>query len=489
MTIREWLWIASAPVIYCGLLALGHWLKRRWGVRLGIFYHLLCLCTAVFVPMPFLNAPESLTRAFATAVVLLFTLFALAILERFYFGQKRQTPVPKFVSEVFNLVLFVLVLLVTLNVFYSVEIPHLIAGSGVLAIILGFAMQDTLGNILAGLALHFEKPYRVGDWLIVDNRHAQVTEVNWRATRLRTNDDIYLDIPNSQLARTTIVNLSYPTSIHAMRLRVGLEYGSPPNDVKDALLHATTQAAAVLKEPAPKVFLAEFGESAVVYEIKYWLSDHARFNEITDAVRTNVWYELARRGLRVPFPIRTIQMAGPAPEEKPEALAGTRQVLRSRSLFAGFSDGQLDELLSGARRGRYGRGESIIEQGEEGASMFVLLDGAADVLVSTNGEATRVAGLGAGDCFGEMSLLNGEPRSATVRARTDCVVMEISKASVAQMLERSPELLQTLSEMLARRRLENEGALAESAQSRASTDRQRQYSATFLTRLKSFFDL
>jgi CRP-like cAMP-binding protein len=398
--------------------------------------------------------------------------------------------VPKFVGEVFNLVIFVIVFLVTLNVFYSIQIPHLIAGSGILAIILGLALQDTLGNILAGFALHFEKPYRAGDWLIVDNRHAQVMELNWRATRLRTNDDVYLDIPNSQLAKATIVNLSYPTSVHAMRLRVGLEYGTPPNDVKDALLHATAQAHGVLKAPAPKIFVVDFGDSAVVYEIKYWLSDHARFNEITDAVRTNVWYELNRRGLRIPFPIRTIQMAqGPTEAETEGTQILTRKVLRTRSLFGGFNDAQLDELLSVAQRGRYGRGEAIIEQGQQGSSMFVLLEGNADVLVAANGETTRVAGLGAGDCFGEMSLLNGEPRSATVLARTDCEVVEISKTSMAEMLERSPELLLSLSEMLARRRIENEGVLAESAHSRAITDKQRQYSATFLNRLKSFFDL
>src|ERR1051325_6120129 len=101
MTIREWAWIASVPVIYAGLLALGHWLKRRWGVRLGLFYHLLCVSTALFVPMPFLQAPEWLLRVFATIVVLLFTLLALALAHRglwdLYFGHKRQTPVPKFV--------------------------------------------------------------------------------------------------------------------------------------------------------------------------------------------------------------------------------------------------------------------------------------------------------------------------------------------------------------------------------------------------------
>jgi CRP-like cAMP-binding protein len=315
-------------------------------------------------------------------------------------------------------------------------------------------------------------------------------ELNWRATRLRTNDDVYLDIPNSQLAKATIVNLSYPTAVHAMRLRVGLEYSTPPNEARDVLLHATRAAQGVLKEPAPKVFVVEFGESALVYEIKYWLSDHAHFNEITDGVRTNVWYELKRHAMRVPFPVRTVQMASEGQRGDDDAInVIARKILRSRSPFDCCDDAQINELLASAHRVRYGRGEVIIEQNHDGDSMFVLLEGTADVLVAVSGHRTRVAGLGAGDCFGEMSLLTGEPRSATVMARSDCDVMEIGKTSVAEMLQQSPELLQSLSEMLAKRRLENEGALAESAQARARAETQKQYTATFLTKLKSFFEL
>ena len=493
MTIREWGWIASAPVIYLALLALGRWLKQRWRVRLGFFYHLFCLATALCVPLPFLPVPAGLVRGLTTAFVLLGTLFLLALVQRVvwehYFTKTRNAPAPKFVGEVFNLVIFVIVLLLVLNGFYSIQIPGLLAGSGILAIILGLALQDTLGNILAGFALHFEKPYRSGDWLIVSERHAQVVELNWRATRLRTNDDVYLDIPNSQMAKAIIVNLTYPTPAHAMRLRVSLEYATPPNDAKDVLLHAAAQAAGVLKEPAPNVFVAEFGESAMVYEIKYWLHDHAQFNEITDAVRTHIWYELNRRAMRVALPVRTIQMGRAPAEPGEESRSSTRQLLRSRSLFASFTDAQIDTLIASARHGRYGRGEAIIEQDEPGDSMFVLLQGEADVLVEAHGHSTRVASLRLGDCFGEMSLLNGEPRSATVLALSDCEVMEIGKASLAETLQGAPELLESLSRMLARRRLENEGILARSQEERATAAVQEKYAASMLHRLKSFFKL
>ena len=491
MTAVEILWLAAVPAIYFALLMLGRWLKRRWGVKVGWAYQLFCVSSALFVPLSALDAPEALVLGLETALVLFGTLVVLALIQRgvweLHLGQKHPTPTPKFVGEVFNLVIFLVVVLVVLKTFYLVEIPHLIAGSGILAVILGLALQETLGNILAGLALHFEKPYRAGDWLIVDSRHAQVTEMNWRATRMRTNDDIYLDIPNSQLAKATIVNLSYPTPVHAMRLRVGLEYATPPNDAKDVLQRAAAQAAGVLKEPGPKVYVVDFADSGVTYEIKYWLSDHAHFNEINDNVRTNMWYELNRHGMRIPFPTRVLHMTTPRDTDA-ESRAAARKILRAQPLFKSFTDAQLDEMLAAARHGRYGRGEKIIEQGGAATSMFVLLEGGADVLVMADGHTLNVAVLGAGDCFGEMSLLTGEPRSATVVAKTDCEVVEIGKAGLSEMLQHTPELLPTLSEMLAQRRLRTEDARAESAQSR-SAETQQAYAKTLLNRLKSFFEL
>ena len=180
------------------------------------------------------------------------------------------------------------------------------AGGGCLLV--GLATQSQLGGFIAGMSLQISRPYRVGDWLQVGERFAEVMEIRWRSTRLRTNDGIYLDIPNNEIVRQTIVNLHYPTQIHAMRIRVGVEYRNPPNRVKDALYRATTNANGVLRDPPPRIFLVDFGESAVIYEIKFYMETHAVVNEVSDAIRTNVWYELKRQRITIPFPIRTLPL-------------------------------------------------------------------------------------------------------------------------------------------------------------------------------------
>ena len=188
------------------------------------------------------------------------------------------------------------------------QLKGLLAGSGIIAIILGFAGQNLFGGIIAGISLQISRPYKVGDWLQVGDRFAEVMEINWRSTRLRTNDAIYLDIPNNEIVRQTIVNLHYPSQVHAMRIRVGVDYKHPPNRVKDALMRATKNAELVLKEPPPRIFLVDFADHAVIYEIKFYMGNHAAINEVNDAIRTNVWYELKRQRITIPFPIRTLHV-------------------------------------------------------------------------------------------------------------------------------------------------------------------------------------
>jgi CRP-like cAMP-binding protein len=337
--------------------------------------------------------------------------------------------------------------------------------------------------------LQIGRPYKVGDWLQVGERFAEVMEINWRSTRLRTNDAIYLDIPNNEIVRQTIVNLHYPSVVHAMRIRVGVEYKVPPNRVKDALMRATKGAELVLKDPPPKIFLVDFADHAVTYEIKFYMGNHAAINEVNDSIRTNVWYELKRERINIPYPIRTLQLERRTKDLAADEREKARTILQDDPLFQCLGDEQLNSLIERSKLNRFGRGERVIEEGAAGDSMFILVRGTAQVSVARNGALIRVGALRAGDCFGEMSLLTGEPRTATVRAEADCEVLEINKSVMSEILHHAPECLEQLSELLANRKMETEGIVREATPSEEQADKEREYRATFLRRLRTFFEL
>ncbi len=482
-------------LVYFVALALGRLLKRKAGVPLGIFFQIFCLTLAFYASITVYGIHSGWRNHVGAALLLLGATVVVALIDRCvwdaWFERRKATPIPKLLREIAALGIFLIALLMVLSFGYHAEgqLKGLLAGSGIAALILGFAGQNLLGSLVAGISLQISRPYRVGDWLQIGERTGEVMEINWRATRLRTNDSIYIEIPNNEIIKQTIINLHYPTELHAMRMRIGIDYNVPPNRVKDALFRAANNAERVIKDPRPKIFVVDFGESAVIYEIKYYITNHAYYNEVSDAIRTNVWYELKREKIVVPFPIRTLHIdrhrAPPVAEAHDEA----RAILRREQLFHCLSDHQIDDLLSHSRLNHFGRGERLIEEGAAGESMFVLLRGSAHVSVAKNGTPIHVGTLHSGDCFGEMSLLTGESRTATVRADGDCYVLEIDKPVMGEVIRQSPECLEQLSELLARRKLETEGIVKDAAQAGSTRIKEQEYSASFLSRLRAIFEL
>ena len=490
---------AVTAAVFIGTFLLSIWigrlLKRRAGVRFGVLFQLFCLCLAFYAALAVWGVQAPWHNHVGALLVLLSTAVIVALVDRYvwdlYFERRKQTPIPHFLREVAALLLFLVALLVVLRTGYHAdrELKGLLAGSGIIAIVIGFAGQNLFGGIIAGMSLQINRPYKVGDWLHVGEYYAEVMEINWRSTRLRTNDGIYLDIPNNEIVRQTIINLHYPSEVHAMRVRVGIDYAVPPNRVKDALFRAASNATNVLKDPPVRIFLVDFADHAVIYEIKFYMGNHARINETNDSIRTNVWYELKRQRITIPFPIRTLHVER---SRRPALDAGHEEagaILRTEPIFQCLSDSQIENLVKQSHLVQFGRNERIIEEGAAGDSMFVLLHGSAQVSVTKNGNVIPVATLQAGDCFGEMSLLTGEHRSATVRAQADCQVMEIGKEVMGEVIREAPECLRQLSEILAARKLETEGIVKEAAGPDEHQKKELEYRATFLARLHKMFSL
>ena len=311
---------------------------------------------------------------------------------------------------------------------------RVLAATAAGAVVLGFALQDTLGNLIAGLAIQIEKPFRVGHWVSLGNHDGLVSEITWRATKIRTKAGNFVIVPNNVLAKDTITNYSEPTSHTRIELQVGASYDSAPNEVRAAILDAIRDEPLLARDRQSEVLVADFGAYAVIYLIRVWTTDFSADQIIRDRVRTAVYYAFRRRGISIPYPVQ-VQMnrkwSEPAADRGKLAAA-----LAAAQIFAALTDAQRDAVIGTARPGLYGRGESIVREGDAGSSMYVVAGGEAAVTLGESKEP--VARLRAGDFFGEMSLLTGDPRSATVTAVTDCDVIELTAEGFRNVVMAEP---------------------------------------------------
>jgi small-conductance mechanosensitive channel/CRP-like cAMP-binding protein len=358
----------------------------------------------------------------------------------------------------------------------------LLTTSAVGAVVVGFALQDTLGNAFAGLGIQSEKPFRIGHWIRVGDFEGRVSEITWRATKLRTKAGNFVILPNNIIAKEAITNYSEPAVPTRLEIDVGASYLSTPADVKAGIMEALSQVPRLLKAPKPDALLLSFDGSAITYRTRFWIADYEFDDEAKDEVRTAVFYAFARRGIEIPWPIEVGYQ-----REWPEPDAATNQAERERvlanvDLFARLSSDQRREIAAHSNIRLYGDGEAIVRQGEPGQSMFVVCSGTVVVVLDPG--RREVAVIERGGYFGEMSLLTGDPRTASVVTRGDASVLELDADLFRALGAADPQAVERIGLAAAARRAEL-SQVRDAAQQAAVADAP----ATLLGRMKKFLRL
>lgn len=341
---------------------------------------------------------------------------------------------------------------IILGVFAGVAIgwfhEQLAITSAVGAAVIGFAAQDTLGNAFAGLAIQVDRPFRVGHWITVGAFEGLVTEITWRATKLRTKSGNLIVVPNNIVSKEAINNYSEPEAPTRLFVEVGASYNTPPNVTKAALMSAVAQSARVLKTPAPDVVLLDFGTSSMTYRVRFWVDDFMHDERARDEVRTFIYYELRRRNIEIPYPIQVEYSRQESHGEPPQRRDEVTALIAAVPVFASLPDDAHRALAVGARSLDYATGEAIVREGDSADSMFIVERGRVDVMLASG---QKVATTDAGGYFGEMSLLTGSARTATVVAAADCGLIEISADAFREYVQAHPDVLAQLAAAAAER--------------------------------------
>jgi small-conductance mechanosensitive channel/CRP-like cAMP-binding protein len=350
---------------------------------------------------------------------------------------------PTIVQDVMVIALFAIVATLFMQ-------EKVLATTAVGAVVIGFALQDTLGNLFSGLAIQIEKPFRVGHWVTIAGTEGLVSEVTWRATKIRTKAGNFVVVPNSVVAKETITNYSEPTQETRLEVEVGASYDTPPNQVKAVIARALRNEPLILASREPEILVVDFAASAVTYRVRVWTTDYAADMRVRDRVRSHIYYAFRRHGISIPYPIQ-VQI-----DQSPAADTGKvdAQLLDGVEIFASLTGEQHEQLATASRALLFEAGQDIVRQGEAGASMFVLKRGEAAVtLAHTVGEVARHR---EGGFFGEMSLLTGDARSATVTAVTDCELIEIGADAFRNLVLADSTLVDHVTAAVTKRRQELE---------------------------------
>jgi small-conductance mechanosensitive channel len=381
-----------------------------------------------------------------------------------------------------NIVQDTIIIGIFLVVGTSVMQEKFLTTSAVGAVVIGFALQDTLGNTFAGLAIQIEKPFRVDQWVRIGAFEGRVAAITWRATRLQTKSGDTVIVPNNIVSKEPITNYSEPGGSTRLFVEVGASYLAPPNEVKAVIAGVLRDAALVLKQPAPEVVVADFGASAITYRIKFWVADYGVDDPARDQVRTGIYYAFHRHGIEIPYPIQ-VQYSRPEAAASLASEAELSSYIDAVDLFAPLSAEDRGQLAAASRERLYGANQTVVTQGDAGDSMFVI--GRGRVRVTIFPAATEVATIPAGEYFGEMSMLTGQPRTATVSAITDCLLLELSAGDFRRIALAHPAVLDAIMAGVA----ERQAGLARSRDVLAAAAVPADAPRSFLLRVREFLKL
>jgi small-conductance mechanosensitive channel/CRP-like cAMP-binding protein len=369
------------------------------------------------------------------------------------FQRRHGAYPPSLLDSLISVVFYGVGLGAVAHYWFKLELTPFLATSAVVGAVVGLALQDTLGNLFAGIALHSEAPFRVGDWVRVGDRDGRIEQVSWRAMRLRTWDGDTLTIPNGEVARHAMLNYSVPSAPHSRVVAVAINYQTPPNRAIAVIRAALAQVEGMAAGTPPTVRIVGYLESGIQYEVRYSYSSYEDYRVLEGEIYRTIWYHLRRERIEIPFPVRNVFLHAAAAATAPEDVGDRHlRAVRAIDVFRTLRDDELRVVAGRLRPLHYGAGEKIIEEGCAGDSCFLIDRGEVRVLRRLGGTPREIARLKEGECFGEMAMLTGEQRSATVVAATDVDVFMIDKAGFQDILAGHPDLAVDISALLAERR-------------------------------------
>jgi small-conductance mechanosensitive channel/CRP-like cAMP-binding protein len=357
----------------------------------------------------------------------------------------------KLLQDLFAGLIYLAALFAVIAYVFDLPVQGLLATSGAVAIILGLALQSTLGDVFSGVVLSFSRPYRPGDWISIDGgTDGRVIEMNWRATHVLTGKRDLAIVPNSTIAKSKIVNVSSPSGIHGVTITVQLDAKTPPSAAIEILEHAILNNRLIVARPAPGVTVKSINAAYTEFEITFFVEELASSTRAQNQLFDLIFRHLAAAGIDL---ASAPNQAAPAIDGQPPQKFGSdaERLLELVAIFTSLTADERKAIADNLKRRSYDEGETLVAPGATLHSLFIVGTGVLSFSREESEGEIELLRLGPGDHYGEIGMLTGAPASARISALIPSIVYELAHDDLAPILQARPAVSQELCRALAQR--------------------------------------
>ena len=336
---------------------------------------------------------------------------------------------------------------------WKVNLGNVLTALGVGSLVMALALQDTLSNLVSGFLLIFESPFKVGDWVRIQNIEGEVMEINWRAVRLKTRDRDIIIIPNGVLGKDTIYNYTMIDPLHAERVFVRFSHNYPPNQIKRVLMSASLSTPGIVSKPEPEVRTKSYEDFAIQYEIKFFIIKFLDLDRIRNELMTRIYYAVKRNNIKIPLPAAIEYKGNNNDLERDDTHEEILVSLPKFSYFVSLARDTINALAANTTLEYYGAGEVIISSGEFDTGFYIILEGSVVLSVTDiQNQSQEIVRLSQGDFFGEMVLLRRDPSLVSVTVIDDLKTLVIEPDAVIELAHQNTKFAVEMNHFIEQRR-------------------------------------
>jgi small-conductance mechanosensitive channel/CRP-like cAMP-binding protein len=366
---------------------------------------------------------------------------------RFLFVLEHRPRETQLISDLAKSAIYGATVLAIIDLDFGLPLGGVLATSGVIAIVLGLALQNTLADVFAGIAVGVERPYDIGDSVWVEGGiQGQIIEVNWRATLISTDQNNIAIVPNSVMAKSRLVNLSSPTLVRRDTITLRLDAAVPTEHCHGILAAAVRACRLLLPHPVPEICCTGLYGDGATYDISFSMADGGQLASARNELFGHIQRHLRYAGIRI------ITAGINADNTNVPTLSppGPSDLLYDCTVFHNLTDELRDALAAKLTRKRLKLGETILRQGEPSHALYLIAAGTIEVTRLDATSSHVVARLSPGNSVGAVGLLTGAHDAATATAITPATVYILDKSDLDAAIAAHPKLQEALEALASR---------------------------------------